>query len=139
MRKITEIIVHCTATPAGREVSVAEIDSWHRQRGFKGIGYHYVVHLDGRVEAARPEEQVGAHCLRHNAESIGVCYVGGCDANGMSTDTRTPAQRDSLVRLLRSLVARYPGARIRGHCDFARKACPCFDATRQYAYLCGGH
>lgn len=139
MRKITEIIVHCTATPAGREVSVAEIDGWHRQRGFKGIGYHYVVHLDGRVEAARPEEQVGAHCLRHNAESIGVCYVGGCDANGMSTDTRTPAQRDSLVMLLRSLVARYPGAHIRGHCDFARKTCPCFDATRQYAYLCGGH
>ena len=139
MRKITEIIVHCTATPAGREVSVAEIDSWHRQRGFKGIGYHYVVHLDGRVEAARPEKQVGAHCLRHNAESIGVCYVGGRDADGMSTDTRTPAQRDSLVMLLRSLVARYPGTRIRGHCDFARKACPCFDATRQYAYLCGAH
>ena len=93
MRKITEIILHCTATAAGRHFTVADIDRWHRQRGFKGIGYHYVVYLDGSVHAGRREEEAGAHCLGHNARSIGVCYVGGLDAAGKPSDTRTQAQK----------------------------------------------
>lgn len=133
MRNIDKIIVHCSATPRGREVTVGEIDSWHRDRGFRQIGYHYVVYLDGSVHPGRPEEMAGAHCLGQNSGSIGVCYVGGVEADGKTpADTRTYAQRDSLRTLLRSLRKRYPRARIFGHRDFAPKACPSFDATAEY-------
>ena len=79
-RSISEIIVHCSATPQGREVTVADIDRSHRQRGFHGIGYHYLVGLDGTVGFGRDERIAGAHCLGHNSRSVGVCYVGGVDA-----------------------------------------------------------
>lgn len=135
MRTITEIIVHCTATPAGRPVSVADVDGWHRQQGLSSIGYHYLVGLDGTVECGRSESVVGAHCRGHNARSIGVCYVGGCDARMQPADTRTPAQRQSLARLLKELRGRYPQAVIHSHRDFSAKACPSFDATAEYASL----
>lgn len=138
MRTITEIIVHCTATPRSRSVSTAEVDRWHRQRGFSQIGYHYLIRLDGTVETGRPESAVGAHCVGHNAHSIGVAYAGGIEPDGTPADTRTAAQKASLIRLLTVLVSRYPGAIIRGHRDFAPKACPSFDATAEYALLCGG-
>lgn len=135
MRKITEIIVHCTATPAGRPVSAADVDSWHRQSGLSSIGYHYLVGLDGTIERGRPEAAVGAHCRGHNARSIGVCYVGGCDASMRPVDTRTPAQRRALSGLLKELRRRYPQAVIHSHRDFSAKACPSFDATSEYACL----
>lgn len=136
MRDISEIIVHCTATPAGRPVTVADVDRWHRQRGFRSIGYHYLVYLDGAVCAGRPESETGAHCKGHNACSVGVCYVGGLTPDGRAADTRTEEQRKSLVALLRELLSRYPNAVIRGHRDFAAKDCPCFDATDEYSILC---
>lgn len=135
MRKIAEIIVHCTASPAGRAVSVADVDRWHHQRGFAGIGYHFLIGIDGAVHTGRPVERVGAHCLGHNAASIGVCYVGGLDANGNPADTRTPEQFRALLWLLKQLKRQFPGAAIHGHRDFAAKACPCFDATNEYAGL----
>ena len=95
-RTITLLIVHCTATPVRREVSLSEVDQWHRQRGWKGIGYHYLIQLDGTVERGRPEAEVGAHCQNHNEHSIGICYVGGLDSQNHPADTRTPAQRLSL-------------------------------------------
>ena len=132
-RRIDEIIVHCTATPQGREVTVADIDRWHRQRGFYGIGYHYVVYLDGTVHLGRAIHEVGAHCKGHNAHSIGVCYVGGLSANGRTPkDTRNAAQRRALLELLHELKQQYPQAAIHGHRDFSAKACPCFDATTEY-------
>ena len=93
MRTITLLVVHCTATPAGRPVGRDTVDSWHRQRGWSGIGYHYLVSLDGIVETGREEARVGAHCQHHNAHSIGICYVGGTDREGRPADTRTEAQR----------------------------------------------
>lgn len=132
MRKIDSIIVHCTATPRGRHVSNSDIDSWHRARGYNCIGYHYVVHLDGSVQAGRPEHQIGAHCLGHNARSIGIVYVGGTEADGTPSDTRTPAQRRALGELITRLRTRYPGITVHGHRDFADKACPCFDARAEY-------
>ncbi len=134
-RVVNLIVVHCTATPAGRDVTAADVDRWHRQRGFRCIGYHYLVRLDGRIERGRPENEQGAHCRGHNARSIGVGYAGGLDANGRPADTRTPEQRAALMTLLRDLRRRYPEAVIRGHRDFAAKACPCFDATTEYAAL----
>lgn len=137
MRKIDEIIIHCSATPEGRDVTAAEIRRWHVQgRGWADIGYHYVITLDGRIESGRPLDRPGAHCRGHNARSIGVCYAGGLAADGRTPrDTRTPAQRAALLTLLRQLRKQYPAAVIRGHRDFAAKACPSFDATAEYSAL----
>lgn len=136
MRTITEIIVHCTATPEGRPHTVGEIRSWHKQRGFKDIGYHYVIYLDGSIHAGRAESVIGAHCTGHNRNSIGVCYVGGMTKDMKAAkDTRTTEQKKSLLQLLRQLKKKYPGARIHGHRDFAAKACPSFDATKEYKSL----
>ena len=136
MRKINEIIVHCSATPAGKPYTVEDIDKWHRQRGFDGIGYHFVVYLDGSVHKGRSLEKVGAHCLGHNKNSIGVCYIGGLTEDGKATnDTRTLAQKISLQRLLVNLKSQFPEAEIHGHRDFAAKACPSFDATKDYASI----
>lgn len=133
MRKINEIIVHCAATPEGKNFKAADIDRWHRERKMKCIGYHYVVDLDGTVEPGRPESEIGAHCLGHNKNSIGVCYVGGLAADGKTPkDTRTAAQKEALLALLKKLRAKYPNASIHGHRDFAAKACPSFDATTEY-------
>lgn len=132
MRKINLIIVHCTATVEGKDYTVSTIDQWHRQRGFDCIGYHYVVYRDGTVHMGRPLYKVGAHCKGHNANSIGVCYVGGIDCEGNPKDTRTPEQRDALVNLLMRLKREFPKAVIRGHRDFAAKACPSFNATAEY-------
>ena len=82
MRRIDKIIVHCTATPEGRDVSVKEIDLWHRQRGFKGVGYHYVIGRDGTVDVGRPISEIGAHCSGYNSHS-----VGGWSSEGHSDDT----------------------------------------------------
>ena len=136
MRTINEIIVHCSATPEGKDYTVAQIDQWHRQRGFDCIGYHYVIYRDGSVHKGRDEQRIGAHCKGHNANSIGVCYIGGCATDGKTAkDTRTTAQKVALVKLLRELRQRYPKAIIHGHRDYAAKACPSFDATKEYAVI----
>lgn len=135
-RRITEIIVHCTATPEGRECSVKEIRQWHLARGFSDIGYHYVIHLDGSLENGRDVDLSGAHCTGHNTNSIGVCYVGGCGKDGKTPkDTRTEEQKVVLLSLLFDLKKMYPGAKIYGHRDFANKACPSFDARKEFQKL----
>lgn len=135
MRDIKEIIVHCSATPEGRNYSVEEIDRWHKNRGWSGIGYHYVIYLDGSIHKGRDIEKVGAHCTNHNKNSIGVCYIGGCDKDMNPKDTRTQEQKDALIEILTRLKKRYPDAKIYGHRDFANKACPSFDATTEYAEI----
>lgn len=128
MRKITEIILHCSATPEGKDYTVADIDAWHRARKFNGIGYHFVVYRDGTVHVGRPIERTGAHCTGHNSQSVGVCYIGGCAADGKTPkDTRTAKQRPAIEKLVRELLAKYPGATVHGHNEFAAKACPSFD------------
>ncbi len=131
-RQVDKIIVHCSATPEGRDVTVEDIDLWHRRRGFLEVGYHYVVSLDGTVHPARDEQKTGAHTLGHNAHSIGICYIGGTDTEGNPKDTRTPAQRESLLRLLLHLTTKYPDATIHGHNEFAATSCPCFDVSAEY-------
>lgn len=138
MRKITEIIVHCTATPEGKDFTVADIDRWHRQKGWNGIGYHYVIYRDGSVHTGRAKSVAGAHCLKHNANSLGIVYIGGLAKDGKTPkDTRTAAQKSALVALLTKLKAKYPNASIHGHRDFAAKACPSFDATTEYKNIKG--
>ena len=132
MRKINEIIVHCSATAEGGDYTVGDIDRWHKSRGWQCIGYHYVIYRDGSVHTGRPVAQIGAHCTGHNANSIGVCYIGGCAADGKTPkDTRTPQQREALRRLVADLQKQYPGATVHGHREFAAKACPSFDVKTE--------
>ena len=135
-RNIKEIIVHCSATPEGKDFTVADIKRWHLARGFSDIGYHYVIYRDGSIHIGRDESIIGAHCTGHNTNSIGVCYIGGCVSNGKTPkDTRTTQQKQSLVKLLKELKTKYPQASIHSHRDFANKACPSFDATKEYSSL----
>lgn len=136
MRKITKIIVHCADTPEGRDDKAADIRRWHKARGFNDIGYHYVVDLDGTIEPGRDVTIAGAHATGHNADSIGVCYIGGADTYMKAKDTRTEEQKTALRLLLKYLVQKYPGATIYGHRDFANKSCPSFDAKTEYEDLC---
>ena len=141
MRKIDSIIIHCSATKAGQDFTAADIDRWHRERGFNGIGYHYVVCLDGRLEKGRDISLIGAHCKGWNEHSIGICYIGGLDGNGYPADTRTNAQKRVLYQLIMDLKREYNVAQVLGHRDTSPdlngngviepyeyvKACPCFD------------
>lgn len=141
MRKIDTIIIHCSATRCGADFSAADINSWHVQRGFQEIGYHYVIRLDGTIETGRPVEIVGAHCKGWNNYSIGICYVGGLDVQGHPADTRTDAQKRAMRELVNRLRAEYPIKKIIGHRDTSLdcngdgrvesweyvKECPCFD------------
>jgi len=130
MRTISEIIVHCAATPEGKDFTVQDITRWHRARGFRTIGYHKVIYRDGSVHDGRPLAEVGAHCSGHNEKSIGICYIGGCTANGKTPkDTRTDAQKEALRNLLIELKKQFPKATIHGHREFANKACPSFDVS----------
>jgi N-acetylmuramoyl-L-alanine amidase len=132
MRNINLIIIHCSATKEGQNFHLKDIDRWHRERGYKKVGYHYVIDLDGTVEKGRDESEIGAHCQGKNKNSIGICYVGGLDINGKPKDTRTKEQKEALWNLLRELLVKYPKATIHGHRDFANKACPSFDVSKAY-------
>lgn len=135
-RNIKELIVHCSATPEGKDYSVDTIRQWHLQRGFSDIGYHYVIYRDGSIHIGRDESIIGAHCTGHNSYSIGICYIGGCASDGKTPkDTRTTEQKQSLVKLLKELKTKYPQASIHSHKDFTNKACPSFDATKEYSSI----
>lgn len=131
MRYIDEIIIHCSDTPYGKEFSCADIDRWHRERGFACIGYHYVIKLDGFIEVGRPLETMGAHCYGHNPHSIGICYIGGRLPDGSPGDSRTPAQVESMHDLVSMLLNKFPRASVHGHNEFSYKHCPCFDVSKE--------
>jgi len=133
MRTINKIIIHCSATPEGREHTVSDITAWHKQRGFNTIGYHYVIYLDGSVHEGRPLGMQGAHTSGHNTSSIGICYIGGVAKDGRTPkDTRTFKQKEALIALVAGLKAQYPKATIHGHYEFANKACPSFDVKKEF-------
>ena len=137
MRRIDLIVIHCTASRPDQHLTFEMLDNMHRAKGWNGCGYHYYITRDGQLHFGRPEEMVGAHARHYNAHSIGICYEGGLDAKGEKTDTRTPAQKQTLITLLRALKADYPDARILGHRDlpWVKKDCPCFDARAEYLNL----
>jgi N-acetyl-anhydromuramyl-L-alanine amidase AmpD len=138
MRKITEIFIHCSATKpqwmitSTPDQKVAEIRRWHMQEnGWKDIGYHFVIDRNGDIVEGRPIERAGAHVRNHNANSIGICLIGGW--GGATTDQFeehfTELQRQALWKLLDDLTPKFPDARIRGHNEVAAKACPCFTVS----------
>ena len=132
MRDINKIILHCTATPEGRDISAATIKKWHTDKGWSDIGYHYVVKLDGTIENGRPVERQGAHVRGHNKNSIGISYVGGCDSKMNPKDTRTEEQVHALDTIVMDLMDKYPGSTLHGHNEFSAKACPSFDVQEEY-------
>ena len=146
MRQITDIVIHCTATKQGKFFNAKDIDQMHKAKGWSGIGYHYVILLDGTVEKGRPDSKIGAHVKGYNSKSIGVVYVGGLDKNGKAKYTRTDLQKQSLKELLKRLKWLYTKAIISGHRDFSpdlnkngiiesnerMKECPCFDVKKEY-------
>lgn len=136
MRKLNRIILHCTATPEGRHVSVDTIRKWHvNDRGWRDIGYHYVIYLDGSVHKGRPIEQSGAHTSGHNADSIGIVYVGGCDSKMKAKDTLNEAQEVAMVNLIQALRAEYGELTLHGHNEYAAKACPSFNVREKFHWL----
>lgn len=136
MRKIEKIIIHCSATVEGVNVSTSTIKRWHVQgRGWSDIGYHYVIGLDGAIDYGRPINRSGAHTKGENETSIGICYIGGLSESKRAKDTRTEAQKKALIKILKTLTHIYPEASIHSHFEFANKACPCFNAGEEYAEL----
>jgi N-acetyl-anhydromuramyl-L-alanine amidase AmpD len=146
MRAVNKIVIHCSATREGVNVSATTIDGWHRKRGFDQIGYHYVIGLDGAIQAGRPVNVMGAHVGGGgNRASIGIAYIGGVDANLKAKDTRTEAQKAALIKIIKILKNIYPEASIHGHRDYSKdkdgdgveahefmKMCPCFNAEVEY-------
>ncbi len=141
MRDINLIVIHCSATKEGIDYDVAEIRKWHLKRGFKDIGYHFLIHLDGSIERGRPWDQPGAHAKGYNNNSVGICYVGGLDSKSNPKDTRTVAQIHSLRASVQMLKAQHPLIDTVGHRDLSvdlngdgvitqdewMKSCPCFN------------
>lgn len=129
-RPVTDrIVVHCAATPPSFEGGAREIHSWHRQRGWQGIGYHFVIDREGAIEIGRQLMQAGAHAEGYNARSVGICLVGGVDHKQQPEDNFTVEQKQTLRDLLLWLRAKFPSAVVLGHRDLpgVKKACPSFD------------
>lgn len=127
--KVTHLILHCAATPEGKSFTAKDIDKMHRQRGFRKIGYHYVIDLDGKVEKGRADNENGAHTIGHNSTALGICYIGGVAKDGKTPkDTRTEQQKVALYELVNELMERYNLTLddVHGHYEFANKACPSF-------------
>ena len=132
-----KIFVHCAATKEGRYYNASDIDRWHRARGWSSIGYHKVVLLDGTIQNGRDpdndgnvEEHIGAHVYGHNTDTLAVCYIGGVDSNQKPKDTRTPEQKDALLRVVTDWMTRFkiPYTKVFGHYEYdPGKACPSFD------------
>lgn len=125
---VKEIILHCSATVEGKTFTAADIDKWHKAKGWKKIGYHYVICIDGKLESGRELFEDGAHCLGHNTTAIGICYIGGLDNNNKPKDTRTPEQKETMCQVVHTLLDHFNLTinDVYCHNQFANKACPSF-------------
>ncbi len=137
MRKITLIIIHCSATPEGRNLDFETCRHDHiHHRGFKDIGYHFYITRDGGIHRGRSLERIGAHCKNHNRHSVGICYEGACLPAAYPRTHGHWNRKATLLALLRELRAVLPEAIIVGHRDLnPLKGCPCFDAVKEYEGL----
>ena len=127
MREINKVIIHCSDTPPSMDIGAAEIDQWHKSKGWDGIGYHFVIRRDGAVESGRPVNRVGAHTKGENHDSIGICLIGG----GGGMFDYTVAQFESLRLLVNSCRTIF-GCEIKGHKDYSAKYCPNFDVVEWF-------
>lgn len=145
MAKLQYLVLHCTATPEGREVTAADIRRWHTSpvskggRGWKQVGYTDIIHLDGKVErlvnnnedANVDPWEITNGAKGYNSVSRHVVYAGGCARDGKTPkDTRTPAQRKAMEEYVKDFHRRFTEVRIIGHNEVASKACPSFDVQK---------
>ena len=147
MREIKYIAVHCTAS--SQQTTIKELQQEFRRKGWKNPGYHYVVAADGAITQLLDEEKVSNGVKGFNSVSVNVAYIGGIDTNGKRIDNLTDEHKASLRSLLKLLHKKYPTAVIQGHRNFSPdlnhdgritsneyiKACPCFDAKKEYANI----
>jgi N-acetylmuramoyl-L-alanine amidase len=133
MRKITHIVVHCTATRQEAEVA-SILRYWRETKGWKSPGYHYIIDADGVETQLLTIAQPSNGVKGHNSSIINVCYLGGVDLFGRPVDNRTPKQKAQLLSRIKALKVMFPEAKIQGHRDFpgVSKACPSFDAKTEY-------
>jgi hypothetical protein len=148
MREIKEIHIHCTATREGKAITAEAIRQMHKARGWSDIGYHIIVGFQG-IEHGRPLRRNPASVKGRNSGAAAIAYVGGLDSNGKPKDTRTPRQKELLIKAIKGLKNSYPKAKIFGHRDLSPdkngdgeitsdewlKSCPCFDAIEEYAEM----
>ncbi|XPV77031.1 MAG: N-acetylmuramoyl-L-alanine amidase [Desulfovibrio sp.] len=141
MNNISKIIIHCSATSASRIITAADIDKWHKARGFRKIGYHYVIRRCGTIEAGRTPYEQGAHARGHNTHSIGICLIGGTTRSGHPKANYSNAQWMSLRTLCQTLTTFFPQARVLGHNNLpnVHKSCPCFDAAQWWIKTTKSH
>lgn len=147
MSRIQRIVIHCTATPEGREVSFEDIWHWHKDpkpkgNGWKHFGYHLLVHLNGTFDYLQDlpfgpyitKQNIANGAKGYNEDSIHVCYVGGlAKETGRPKDTRTILQKETIEKLVKTLKERYDISEVVGHNDLnPKKACPCFNAKKEY-------
>ena len=152
IRKITGIVIHCSATEEGEDFDISDIDRWHKKRGFNRVGYHFVIKLDGTIQTGRELSMIGAHVSGHNKNTIGICYIGGLGADKKAKDTRTDAQKESLRWLISAIKNTIKGGAaftVKGHRDYSPdqngdciiqtyeriKDCPCFEVMEEYANI----
>lgn len=138
MHEVKYLVIHCSATRCNRDYTAEQLLRDHKARGFRTVGYHFYIRRSGVITQHRRLLEVGAHCRPWNRCSIGICYEGGLDAEGHPADTRTQEQCEQLLLLLMKLKKLFPKARICGHRDMQGsipKACPCFDAEKEYDFL----
>ena len=145
-RAMDTIVIHCSATKENKDYTKEDIKKWHLQRGFKDIGYHFIIKLDGTIEIGRSLNQIGAHVTNNNTGTIGICYIGGLDSKCKSKDTRTDKQKESLLNLINLLKENINIKEIKGHRDYSKdlngngkidkfeyiKDCPCFEVKDEY-------
>lgn len=152
MRKITDIILHCSATRENSDYTLEQLTKDHKKRGFKKIGYHYYITKDGTIHKGRNISEIGAHVQGHNKSSIGICYEGGLNTAGKAKDTRTEKQKIAIIVTLATIIEELSkfqstsNIKIKGHRDYSpdlngngviekheyMKECPCFDAFPEY-------
>ena len=134
MRALDEIIIHCTGTVPSNSTTVEAVRRYHvKTLGWKDIGYHYLITLDGKIHQGRPLDQAGAHTKNHNKTTVGICYVGGLDENKKAKDTRTLQQVAAIRQLVNALKVCFPtNKKVSGHYMYDNKACPCFDVKKEF-------
>ena len=135
MREINRIIIHCSATPEGRDIDAATIKDWHvNGNGWSDIGYHYVIKLNGEIESGRPLDIAGAHVKGHNSDSIGICYIGGADEDMKPKDTMLQCQEEAMRELIYSLRMVWDKElTLHGHNEYDSKACPSFKVSEKFS------
>lgn len=127
---IRYIVIHCSDSPNHLNFDISDVDSWHKEKGWSGCGYHYVITRDGKLQQGRKLNQTGAHAYGYNSKSIGICLMGGKDQDGNPNLDMTLVQDGVLMTLLEDLSNQFPNTSIIPHSEISPKTCPNFNLEK---------